>query len=70
MKFKIFIVRTHFSLKLLHTAQIVFFCDEKLAQKEIIPPYIPTFDPDDTDLISNFDPQFTREPADLTLDDP
>lgn len=42
----------------------------KLAQKEVIPPYIPTFDPDDSDLTSNFDPQFTREPADLTPDDP
>lgn len=52
--------------------QIAFIFDDekKLTQKEIPPPYIPTFDPDDTDLISNFDPQFTREPADLTLDDP
>lgn len=54
----------------------VLFCMKKfpkkikLAQKEIIPPFIPTFDPDDTDLTSNFDPQFTREPADLTPDDP
>lgn len=49
---------------------LFYDCDEKLAQKEITPPYIPTFDPDDHDLISNFDPQFTQEPADLTPDDP
>lgn len=41
----------------------------KLAQKEITPPYIPIFDPGDNEFTSNFDTQFTREPADLTPDD-
>lgn len=41
----------------------------QLAQKEVIPPYVPTFDGSD-DLTCNFDPQFTREPAELTPDDP
>ncbi|XP_063696781.1 atypical protein kinase C isoform X2 [Culicoides brevitarsis] len=41
---------------------------EMLAQKEVIPPYVPTFDGSD-DLTCNFDPQFTREPAELTPDD-
>lgn len=42
----------------------------KIAQKEVQPPFIPTFDPGDPDLISNFDAQFTREPAELTPEDP
>lgn len=41
----------------------------KLAQKEVTPPFIPSFDPGDNEFTSNFDPQFTREPAYLTPDD-
>uniref|UniRef100_A0A182XFP8 Protein kinase C n=1 Tax=Anopheles quadriannulatus TaxID=34691 RepID=A0A182XFP8_ANOQN len=41
-----------------------------LAQKEVTPPYIPSFDGCDQDITCHFDPQFTREPADLTPDDP
>ncbi|ALC41213.1 aPKC [Drosophila busckii] len=41
-----------------------------IAQKEIEPPYIPILDPDDPYMSSNFDIQFTREPAELTPDDP
>ena len=44
------------------------FC--KIARKEVPPPYIPTFDPGDPYMTTNFDIQFTREPAELTPDDP
>lgn len=43
---------------------------EKIAQKEVQPPYIPTLDPGDPYMTTNFDVQFTREPAELTPDDP
>ncbi|XP_038110538.1 atypical protein kinase C isoform X3 [Culex quinquefasciatus] len=43
---------------------------EMLAQKEVAPPYIPSFDGCDQDITYHFDPQFTREPAELTPDDP
>ncbi|XP_049295167.1 atypical protein kinase C isoform X1 [Anopheles funestus] len=43
---------------------------EMLAQKEVTPPYIPSFDGCDQDITCHFDPQFTREPAELTPDDP
>ncbi|XP_021707067.1 atypical protein kinase C isoform X3 [Aedes aegypti] len=43
---------------------------EALAQKEVTPPYIPSFDGCDQDITCHFDPQFTREPAELTPDDP
>lgn len=43
--------------------------NEKLSQKEVQPPFIPSFDPADPDFATNFDPQFTRETADLTPDD-
>ncbi|XP_058462263.1 atypical protein kinase C isoform X1 [Malaya genurostris] len=43
---------------------------ELLAQKEVTPPYIPSFDGCDQDITCHFDPQFTLEPAELTPDDP
>uniref|UniRef100_A0A182N9P1 Protein kinase C n=1 Tax=Anopheles dirus TaxID=7168 RepID=A0A182N9P1_9DIPT len=43
---------------------------DQLAQKEVTPPYIPSFDGCDQDITCHFDPQFTREPAELTPDDP
>ncbi|XP_049309569.1 uncharacterized protein LOC105228480 isoform X3 [Bactrocera dorsalis] len=43
---------------------------EMIAQKEVQPPYKPTFDPGDPYMATNFDTQFTREPAELTPDDP
>lgn len=57
-------------MKFLYSFQNETLDNLKLAQKEIPPPYVPTFDCDGNDLTSNFDPQFTREPADLTPDDP
>lgn len=42
----------------------------KIARKEVPPPYIPTYDPGDPFMTTNFDIQFTREPAELTPDDP
>lgn len=41
----------------------------KLAQKEVTPPFIPSFNSGENEFTSNFDPQFTREPACLTPDD-
>lgn len=64
-------VRFFVSLSLSHTCLITIIKKKKyikLAQKEVIPPYVPTFDGSD-DLTCNFDPQFTREPAELTPDD-
>lgn len=39
----------------------------QLAQKEVEPPFTPC---DEQDYAVNFDPQFTREPAQLTPDEP
>ncbi|EDW74189.2 uncharacterized protein Dwil_GK21803, isoform C [Drosophila willistoni] len=43
---------------------------ELIAQKEVQPPYIPNLDPGDPYMTTNFDVQFTREPPELTPDDP
>ncbi|XP_037717040.1 atypical protein kinase C isoform X7 [Drosophila subpulchrella] len=43
---------------------------ELIAQKEVQPPYIPNLDIADPYVTSNFDVQFTQEPAVLTPDDP
>jgi len=45
-------------------------CALKIAQKEVQPPYIPNIDTGDPYVTSNFDVQFTQEPAVLTPDDP
>ena len=60
------------SLSFEHSTPIVGarLCKLQLAQKEVTPPYIPSFDGCDQDITCHFDPQFTREPADLTPDDP
>ncbi|XP_058975324.1 atypical protein kinase C isoform X5 [Musca domestica] len=43
---------------------------EMVARKEVAPPFIPTFDPGDPYLTTNFDIQFTREPTEFSPDDP
>lgn len=53
------------------TIHMIDFILIQLAQKEVVPPYVPSLpECGDHNLTANFDPQFTREPPDLTPDDP
>jgi len=40
-----------------------------LDKRQVMPPFKPKVE-DETDILSNFDPQFTTEPVHLTPDDP
>jgi len=57
-------------LSYIYCINLCVFVYEKIAQKEVQPPYIPTLDPGDPYMTTNFDDQFTREPPELTPDDP